>query len=496
MKHITPWWWLWLALVPICGMSATNIIGFHVQDRDKEGYRALVFDLDGSVGVSLFTLDHPDRVVIDLPDTHIRHLHQIRAAQDTLLRDVRAAFQSDGRLRVVLDVVHPLWARSYFTVADKKTRLVVELRDASVMPKGEQATTPSQPTAVAMTEPPPVPSVTPIPPVAGVSDSRPVSRTAVLPVDNAPPHHSTVTTAHEATVHETVAVQPTIRTHRPLPSGVALQGEKELAHTETVTPAFEEPVARLRDVVIAVDPGHGGKDPGTTGPGGTEEKNVTLAIARDIVDLLRREHGIRPMLTRTGDYFVPLRERIQKARAARADLFISIHADAASDPSVSGASVYVLSEQGASSDAARVLAEQENAVELVSGARVGRRDNNLARTLLDMSQNGTREASFTVATRVLSAMAQVGALSRDNVERAGFLVLKSPDVPSLLVETDYLSNPAEEEKLNDPSYQQTIARAVVRGIRAYFLHNAPAGTVLAQATETTTSAPPTALARR
>ncbi len=499
MKQISPWWWLWLALIPGCGISATNIVGIHAQEQDQKGYTTLVLDLDGPTGVNLFTLDNPDRIVVDLPGVRINSLHRIRAAKGALLHDVRAAYQGDGRLRIVLDVAHQLLARNYFTVSDKKVHLVIELRDSSMAPREIQtatlappsaASTPPQPAAA--TEAPVVSAATPgasthttSPPNATVPHSDPAKTgpTAHEPTDALPPPPKLATTAplreERPPGHIPVGVTP-----KPLPTVAA-----------TLAPPPAPVVMRGRDIVVAIDAGHGGKDPGTTGQGGTEEKTITLTVARYVVDLLRKEHGFHPILTRNGDYFVPLRERIQKARAFKADLFISIHADAAHDTAATGASVYILSERGASSEAARMLAEQENAVDLIGGVHLGGgHDNNLARTLLDMSQSATREASVAVANRILNSMGQIGNISRDTVERAGFLVLKSPDVPSVLVETAYLSNPEEETKLNDPNYQQTIARAITRGVRAYFVHSPPTGTLLAQLAEN--PLPPTELVRR
>jgi|GEM_PF-1353606 len=240
------------------------------------------------------------------------------------------------------------------------------------------------------------------------------------------------------------------------------------------------PMPPGRDVMVAVDPGHGGKDPGAIGPKGSKEKDITLAIAKRLLEVLRKERGVRSVLTRNGDYFVPLRERIQKARSLKADLLLSIHADASSNPARAGASLYVLSERGASSEAARWLAEQENSADLVAGIHLEKKNNDLARTLLDMSQSATRDASLLAANHLLASLEQVESLSKNTVEGAGFLVLKSPDVPSVLIETTYLSNPEEEGRLTDVSYQQSIAQAIGKGVRAYFMNNPPSGTLLAQ----------------
>ncbi len=238
------------------------------------------------------------------------------------------------------------------------------------------------------------------------------------------------------------------------------------------------PVA-VRDVVVAIDPGHGGEDPGASGPRGTKEKDVTFAVAKRVARLIDRERGMRAVLVRSGDYYVGLRQRIKIARKHRADLFVSIHADAFQDDRVHGSSVYVLSRNGASSEAARWLAAQENAADLVGGVSLDDKDDLLASVLLDLSQTATLSASGDVAGDVLGELKRIGKTHKKRVQRAGFVVLKSPDIPSVLVETAFISNPAEERKLVRPEHQEALARAIARGIRNYFEKQAPPGTLLA-----------------
>lgn len=236
---------------------------------------------------------------------------------------------------------------------------------------------------------------------------------------------------------------------------------------------------RYRDIVIAIDAGHGGEDTGARGPSGTNEKDVTLAIARKLEDLVRKEKGMRPVLIRDGDYYVGLRQRTQKAREQKADIFVAIHADAFTNPNARGSSVFILSERGASSEAARWLAAKENASDLIGGVELGGKDKMLASVLLDLSQTASVEASHDVASKVLEGLKEIGDLHKPHVERAGFMVLKSPDMPSLLVETAFISNPAEERKLQDEEHQQNLARAILSGIRTYFTRSPPPGTKLA-----------------
>lgn len=237
----------------------------------------------------------------------------------------------------------------------------------------------------------------------------------------------------------------------------------------------------LRDVVIAIDPGHGGEDPGARGPSGMYEKEIVLQISKRLAEMINQERGMRAVLTREGDYFLPLRRRMQIARQNKADLFVSIHADAFRDPRVSGSSVYILSQRGASSEAARWLAERENASDLIGGVNLDvKNDNMLASVLLDLSQTASLEMSIDVADRVLAGLKSVGKVHKRQVQSAGFAVLKSPDVPSILVETAYISNPEEERKLRDRNYQTQLASAILQGLRNYFNEYAPEGTLLAQ----------------
>lgn len=234
-----------------------------------------------------------------------------------------------------------------------------------------------------------------------------------------------------------------------------------------------------RKIIVAVDAGHGGEDPGAKGPSGSWEKNITLAVARELARQIDAEPGFEAYLVRDGDYFIPLADRYKKARKAQADLFISVHADAFHKSTVAGASVFMLSQRGASSEAARWLASKENQSDLVGGVSLEDKDNTLAAVLLDLAQSATLKASSDVANSVLSGLKRVGKTHKPQVEQANFVVLRSPDVPSILVETAFISNPAEEKKLNDPSYRRRLAGAIVDGVRDYFQTQPPPGTWLA-----------------
>lgn len=231
-----------------------------------------------------------------------------------------------------------------------------------------------------------------------------------------------------------------------------------------------EPVKTLaqhHELVIAIDAGHGGEDPGAIGPHGTFEKTVTLAIARKLAELVSARPGMRAVLTRDGDYYVDLRERTELARKARADLFISIHADSIGDGNAQGASVYVLSQHGASTEAARLLAQRENSADRIGGVSLDGKDDLIATVLVDLSRAATIESSTHLAQSMLGALDDVGDLHKASVERAGFVVLKSLDMPSVLVESAFISNPREELRLRSSRYQWQLARALERGISGY-----------------------------
>ena len=280
------------------------------------------------------------------------------------------------------------------------------------------------------------------------------------------------------------------------PKGFTLQPVAPYGHRLVVdlfTPGAQDAPARTppkpkpegaRDVVIAIDAGHGGEDPGASGPGRIREKHVVMAIARQMAAQLNRTRGYRAVLVRDGDYYLSLRKRMDVARRERADLFVSIHADAFKSPGVAGASVYTLSDKGASSETARWLAAKENRSDLIGGVgdvTLTDKDNVLARVLLDLSMDANRSASIRAGEAVLGQLGQITKLHKSRVEQAGFVVLKSPDVPSILVETGYISNPDEARRLNTPSHQKKVAQALVRGIRAHVEAAPPPDSLLARA---------------
>ncbi len=247
-------------------------------------------------------------------------------------------------------------------------------------------------------------------------------------------------------------------------------------------PPVPEPASGARAIVIAVDAGHGGEDPGAVGAHGLHEKTLVLQMARKLAALFNKTPGYRAVLVRTGDYYIPLRKRVEIARRERADMFLSIHADAFTNSAAHGASVYALSQRGATSERARWLAEKENRADLIGGVgnvSLDDKDDVLAQVLLDLSMDANLAASLEAGEQVLKKLGGVAKLHSDTVGQAGFVVLKSPDIPSLLVETGYISNPREARRLSQADYQHRIVRAIHAGVHAYMLSSPPAGTALA-----------------
>lgn len=367
-------------LIPFAQASASTVVE-GVRAWAEADHTRIVLDLDGPVRHNLFTLRNPSRVVIDLAKGRFDAGATNLPANVGVVRNVRAAEQPDGSLRIVLDLDKAVQAKSFFAGPGAGTaeRLVIDL--------GERA------------------------------GPSPVKR----------------------------------------------------ASTQS----------KGRDIVIAVDPGHGGVDPGAVGKNKTREKDVVMAISRKLVDKINAEPGLSAFLVRKRDLKIDHWERMERARRANADLFVSVHADAVEDRRAYGSSVYALSLKGASDEAARRLANRENAA-LIGDVQLRDKEPVLASVLMDLSQNATINASIDIGEAVLKRMGRVNRLHRRTVQQAGFIVLKSPDVPSILVETAYISNPDEERRLNDSAHQHRVADAVYQGIRDYYLVNPPVDSLFAQ----------------
>lgn len=276
------------------------------------------------------------------------------------------------------------------------------------------------------------------------------------------------------------------------PSSFYLKPENGEGHRlviELKDPNYTAPAQQqeMRDVIIAIDAGHGGNDPGATGKLGTREKEITLAIARKLEKEINDKPGMKAVMVRTSDRYMHLRDRIKKARDQNADLMVSIHADAFPDPRASGASVYALSVSGATSETARLLAEKENNVDMLFGnISLEDKDEMVQQVILDLSLTGTIQSSLDVGDEVLAELSKVGNVHRQRVQQAGFAVLKAPNIPAILLETAFISNPREERKLRTPAHQMNVAKAVLRGVNDYFVRKAPPGTWLAQKGKTYT----------
>jgi N-acetylmuramoyl-L-alanine amidase len=262
------------------------------------------------------------------------------------------------------------------------------------------------------------------------------------------------------------AATPAAESTAPAPAAVSATAPVPAVQT----PAVPASAMRVADkpIVVAIDAGHGGEDPGARGKSGLLEKDVSLAIARRLAKLVNEQPGMKAVLTRDGDYYVGLRERVQKARQVQADLFVSIHCNALNRSDMHGTAVYVLSSRGATNENARWLANQENSADLVGGIEIQDKDHELAAVLIDLSQSATMEASFDLGNRMLGSLGEINKLQKPKVQQAGFVVLKAPDIPSVLVETAFITNPREEKLLASEAYQQKLADSMLSGIKGYF----------------------------
>jgi N-acetylmuramoyl-L-alanine amidase len=375
-----------LVLAAPLTLAATTLQKVELSAPSADSAR-LVLNLSAVPARKVFTLDKPDRIVIDLPATRLASGLRLPQAAGPV-RSVRSGHRPGNTLRLVIELARKLDP----AVSVSGSRLTLDIG--------------AVPTPLVATPPAPAPAA------------------------------------------------PVRAAHAPDDTG--------------------------RDVIVAVDAGHGGADPGASGANGTREKDVVLAIARALAKRIDAEPGMRAVLTRSEDRFIPLRERINLARSARADIFVSVHADAIKNREVSGSSVYVLSERGASSEAARLLAQEENAADLKGGISLSDKDDKLASVLMDLSQTASIGASMEAAERVLSQLDRVGTIRKTRVQQAGFVVLKLPDIPSMLVETAYISNPGEERKLRDPAHQAAVAEAIFNGVREQFRSSPPDGSLFAR----------------
>jgi len=399
-------------------------------------YTRVTIESQQPIRHKLFNLENPDRLVLDLEDvalnTALTDIAGKIGAEDPYIKGVRAGRFKPGTIRLVFDLKAKVKPEAFALapIAGYGHRLVLDIYPLTppdpllAFLKRRESGQPETPAGATAVAPAPGPALTPTPELSAPE----------------------VTPPQVAAKSETPAGKPAARPAR---------------------------TASERLITIAIDAGHGGEDPGARGRAGTLEKDITLSIAQKLKERIETEPNMRAVLTRDGDFFIPLHMRVDKARRVRADLFVSIHADAFVKPSANGSSVFALSERGATSVAARWLAKQENDADLIGGVNLGIKDPYLKQTLLDLSQTASINDSLKLGKAVLQEMGGINRLHKNYVEQAGFAVLKAPDIPSILIETAFISNPDEERKLRDPSYQNKMADAIFTGIKRYFSKNPP-----------------------
>lgn len=426
-------------------------------------------------------LSNPERFVVDLPDTTAARLRL--PAPAGVIRAVRSGQPAPGTTRIVFDLAQPVLPLKPHVerAGDGSVRLVLEWPGDGKLAVASPA--PAVPVPVA-----PTPSA---PPLSAPSASLPAGPIASVPVSTPPPN--TAPASNRPMMPTAPGVRPAMPTTPPAivsqppvvqtsPLAAAPPADKPAPAADPLPPPGK-PLRDLRPgtrpLIIAIDAGHGGQDPGAHGPTGKREKDVTLAIARELARQVNATPGLKAYLTRDTDVFLPLPRRTQLARQAKADMFISIHADAAENRAAKGSSVFVLSLRGASSQRARWLADKENAADMIGGGALPRADNTLASVLIDLTQSGQMKASEDAAGHVLSGLKAIGNNHKPAIERANFAVLRTSDMPAMLVETAFISNPDEESRLTDPAYQRTIAKAVLQGVDTYFTRQPPPGTLYA-----------------
>ena len=430
-KSIIQFLFACLLLINSSSYAANTITAARVWPAQE--YTRIAFESTSPIKYQLIILKNPDRLVLDIEDlelsTAITTLSDKILSSDPYIKQVRVAKFKPGVVRIAVDLKGEVKSNLFALVpaGDYKHRLVLDIY-------------PLQDDLMAM---------------LGKRSAETESENQPKPVIEALP---------------SIAVEPDV----PATVPATVPSTEPVVETAPAAAPAEIPVKNKEDerlITIVIDAGHGGEDPGARGASGSREKDITLKIAKKLKEKLDAEPNMRGMLTRDGDYFVPLGTRVVKARKFKADLFISIHADAFTNPAARGSSVFALSEKGATSASARYLAKKENESDLIGGVSLGGRDPVLAKTLLDLSQAATINDSLKLGKAVLGHIGEINKLHKNHVEQAGFAVLKSPDVPSILVETAFISNPEEERKLIDDDYQDKLVDSILSGIKKYFASN-------------------------
>ena len=428
---------VFLILTPALANSAVNVTSTRVWPAAD--YTRITIEASSEINQKMMVLKDPDRLVLDLEgvdlNANLKSLANAISPNDPYIKQVRVGNFKPNVVRVVIDLKTQIKPNIFMLqpAGQYNHRLVLDvypLQDPilSVIDKSNRTDES-------------VPSL----------DTNPIAEVKPLKVKPV----------------ETVASNESKSTETPLTPEIPVL-DKPAEKAITNKPANNK-IGRL--ITIAIDAGHGGEDPGAQGANGSKEKDITLGIAKKLKERIDAEPNMRGILTRDGDYFIPLHGRVVKARNMQADLFISVHADAFIRPDARGSSVFALSEKGASSASARYLAKKENESDLIGGVSLDNKDANLARTLLDLSQTATINDSLKLGKNVLKNIGEINTLHKSSVEQAGFAVLKSPDIPSILVETAFISNPEEERKLNDDGYREKLVEAIMNGVKKYLSTN-------------------------
>lgn len=421
------WVLCWILCISSGSVCAAELN--HITLSPQSGKTSLFISLNGPFTHRVFTLTNPNRVVLDLNSTSLKFNLKQLGLNNSLIKQIRSGLSNTQTLRLVFDVNQAVQARS--APWDNKG-LRIDLVSSGTVPSAEQSIT-NKPLQQA---------------------AKPIKAKAATSGSTNPP--------------------------------VVSSNQPAIMHSQPIKVPHSPSNKYLRDVVVVLDAGHGGKDPGARGPGRSKEKDVVLAITLKLKQLIDRQQGMRAVLTRSGDYYVGLRQRLDIARKYNGDVFVSIHADAFNNPHSNGASVFALSQRGATSEAARWLAEKENYSEL-GGVNLGELDdsNGVVRSvLIDLSQTATINSGLQMGSKVLNQLDNFTNLHNNKVEQAGFVVLKSTDIPSILVETGFISNPREERNLTSSAYQSRLSQAIFQGIKSYFWENPPHGTRIEAMTST------------
>ena len=497
-KHFSS---VFLSVILMVGMMATTMVHAAANSVTAarvwpaQDYTRITLEADKPIVYKMTLLKNPERVVIDIDkvdvDPALKALSEKVLGSDPYIAQVRVARYKPDTVRLVVDLKAEA-KPTIFTLppaGSYKHRLVLDIYPVkdplmSMLAELEQNTKPAEANAAIKT---PQPQLMTEPKLSthGNIDQQVVTQKNILTQKNE------VKLEIEPAIQEVQSAmgngqnQPTAgeaaKTASKTPEKTA---EKTVEKTTADKAAFIPDGANLknipnanidnswsRKITIAIDPGHGGEDPGAIGANGSREKDITLKVAKKLKARIDEDPNMRGVLTRDGDYFIPLHGRVMKARKLQADLFISIHADAFTNPAARGSSVFALSEKGATSASARYLAKKENESDLIGGVSLNVKDPVLARTLLDLSQTATINDSLKLGKVVLGQIGNINKLHKNHVEQAGFAVLKSPDIPSILVETAFISNPEEESRLNDDAYQDTLVNSILEGVRKYFATN-------------------------